>query len=33
MKAAKERIKNSLNVDVVIILDCTGSMRDFIKEA
>ena len=33
MKAVKERIQNSLGVDVLIILDCTGSMKPFIEEA
>ena len=33
MKAAKDRIKKALDVDVLIILDCTGSMGDYIKES
>ena len=33
MKAVKERIQNSLGVDVLIILDCTGSMKEYIVEA
>ena len=33
MTAAKEQIQNSLGVDVLIILDCTGSMSSFIEEA
>ena len=33
MKAAKLRIQRAYDVDVVIILDCTSSMRSFIKEA
>ena len=33
MLAAKEKIQNSLGVDVLILLDCTNSMTDYIKEA
>ena len=33
MKAAKLRIQKAYDVDVVIILDCTGSMDSYIKEA